>query len=117
MESINSYKSYLRARIESSQGWFFLMSFVGIVILLFMGILMSLCANTSLILGVEMALLCAFPLLFLLWGLFLITLLIEQILPSVGGWREIFSSLHLPPAFVPIPFIKVPLSPPRTRLA
>lgn len=93
------------------------MSFVGIVILLFMAILMSLCANTSLILGVEMALLCSFPLLFVLWGVFLYALLVEQILPSVGRWGEIFSSLHLPPAFVPNPCIKVPLSPPRTRLA
>lgn len=111
-------RGYLTDRLNVSLGWFCRLSIVSALTSVSMGIALAVCAKASLLFGMELGVLCAVPLLFLLWLPFLLTAFIVEI---TGADR---ACVIIPASLVPNPYFSVedvylpfPFIPPRVGLA
>jgi hypothetical protein len=78
-----------------------------------MAIIFSLCFKADMLLGVELGLLCLFPLLFILLVPFLFAEFIVEITRSPQSPVALAEVIPPPYIFVPPVYLQVPLSPPR----
>lgn len=101
----------------AGQSWFIRMSIVTVLISVSMAILMSQCSGVSLLLGVELGLLCALPMLFVLWLPMLCALFCEAIIRPPEFHNALRETVPSPYRFVPDVHLHVPHSPPRYSLA
>lgn len=111
-------RDFLMKRTKALEPWYFRMSVLTVLLAIVMGVALSFCQKLSLMFGVEMGLLCAIPMLFiLLLPFFLAQFFVEVLRFSelhVSAPDAFFNNYH---SFIHSIFLPVPLSPPRFRLA
>lgn len=114
---INELRKFLQRRIMAGQGWFIRMSIVTMIISISMAILMSQCSGMNLLQGAELGLLCAIPMLFVLWLPMLFSLFCLEITRSTEFHNLLREAV---PPFCPFAtdgYLQVPYFPPRFSLA
>lgn len=109
-------RDYFVGRLEACRAWFLCLSIISLLVSISIGVALSLCAKTGLLFGVELGVLCALPLLFVLWLPFLLTMFIVEITKTPETQLELPSFIPTEPDLsatdvdLPNPFIPPRLS-------